>query len=257
MRLLPLALLPLGLVAGCAGHLADYVGPRSGIVSPQLIRYGLDLGQTRCVGERLGATLTPRQLRLFVRSAGAVRQGYYDPARLTIRDLAWVARAVDDGDVRGELDRAVALCGVTTAAAPAPAAGPSPAAGVTILGPGELPPPSGARGETASAAAPRPSAWLNLGAAESGQSIAVDAASIEQEGATRSAWFRLTDPGAAGPSADRFLLHIDCTRRTINARIRERRDAAGAIDQRVDYPDNPLPVEGGTVMQIAWLSMCT
>jgi hypothetical protein len=130
------------------------------------------------------------------------------------------------------------------------AAGPPLDAGtrVTMIGPGELPPPSGA---------PRPPTWLNLGAADSGQSIAIDAVSIEQEGAFRSAWFRLTDPGADGPSADRFLLHIDCTRRTINARMRERLDPAGAVVDHVDYPENPLPVEGGTVMEIAWLSMCT
>src|SRR5687767_4232325 len=52
MRLWPLAL--PALLAGCAGNVADYVGPRAGIVSPQLIRYGLTLDQSRCVGEKLG-----------------------------------------------------------------------------------------------------------------------------------------------------------------------------------------------------------
>ena len=67
----------------------------------------------------------------------------------------------------------------------------------------------------------------------------------------------MTDPGASAPSSDVYLLHIDCTGRTINARARERRTPDGAVAERVDYPDNPLAVEGGTVMEIAWLSMCT
>ena len=57
--LAPLPLLILAALAGCAGHVADYVGSRSSIVSPQLIRYGFDLAQARCVGERLGAARLP------------------------------------------------------------------------------------------------------------------------------------------------------------------------------------------------------
>ena len=95
MRLLPL--LPLALLAGCAGQLRDYVGPRSSIITPQLIRFGLDLTQVRCVGGRLGDTLTPLQLRRFTRAAGAVRQGYYQPDRLTMRDLLWVASSMRGG----------------------------------------------------------------------------------------------------------------------------------------------------------------
>jgi hypothetical protein len=67
----------------------------------------------------------------------------------------------------------------------------------------------------------------------------------------------MTDPGAAHPSNDSFLLLIDCAHRTINARTRRRVDATGAELERRDYPDNPLPVQGGTVMEIAFLSMCT
>jgi hypothetical protein len=133
-----------------------------------------------------------------------------------------------------------------------PAAPPNGATGVTILGPGQLPPPSGGPAR----AAPRGATWLNLGAAGSGQSIAINASTIEQQGSERTAWFRLTDPGAP-PSADTFMLQIDCGHRTINAKARERHDPAGAVTQHVDYPDNPLAVEGGTVMEIAWLSLCT
>jgi hypothetical protein len=262
MRLGPVALLSIFALAGCAGQIRDYVGPRSSIVTPQLIRYGLDLAQVRCVGGRLGDTLRPLQLRRFARAAGAVRQGYYDPSRLTMRDLLWVATSMGDREVPMMLERANGACGVSIAAAP-PAETRPGVAGVTILGPGTLPPPSGPqaprapRGSATAAAAPRAAAWLNLGAAGSGQSIAIDAATVEQEGSRRSAWFRLTDPGARAPSPDTFLLHIDCARRTINAKARERRDATGAVVDRIVYPDNPLPVEGGTVMEIAYLSLCT
>lgn len=243
MRLMPLALVPALLLADCAGQLRDYVGPVSNITSPQLIRYGLNVAQARCVGERMGDALRPRQLRALARAAGAVRQGYYDPSHLTFRDLMWVANAMGDGQVPPALRRADVACGVTAALEHARAAAEAEAAAH--------------RSAEAPATAPRPPTWLNLGAAGSGQSIAIDASTIEQEGNARSAWFRLSDPGAAGPSADVFLLHIDCAHRTINAKARERRDPGGGVAQRVDYPDNPLPVEGGTVMEIAWLSLCT
>jgi hypothetical protein len=223
------------LLCGCPGQLRDYVGPRSSIVSPQLIRYGLGLDQARCVGDRLGGTLRPLQLRLFARAAASVRQGYYEPARLTMRDLAWIATAMDDRAVRLALDSASAACGVAIASREAP------------------PPPAFA---AAAPALPRPSTWLNLGAAGSGQSIAIDASTIEQDGSQRSAWFRMTNPGATGPSGDTYLLRIDCAGRTINAKAR-RRETPGAATLNIDYPDNPLPVEGGTVMEIAFLSLCT
>jgi hypothetical protein len=244
MRSMPLALVPLLLLAGCAGQLRDYVGPVSNITSPQLLRFGLGVDQARCVGERMGEGLRPRQLRMFARAAGAVRQGFYDPARLTFRDLMWVANAMGDGQVPPALRRADAACGVTAAQNYARETAEAAAAA--------------ARGPVApAAAAPAAPTWLNLGAAGSGQSIAIDASTISQEGNARSAWFRLTDPGAPAPSADTFLLNIDCAHRTINARTRRRHGAGGAVAQQVDYPDNPLAVEGGTVMEIAWLSLCT
>lgn len=238
MRMRAFLLLLTGMLAGCAGQVRDFIGERSTIVSPQLIRYGLDVDQSRCVSQRLATMLRPRQLRIFSRAAGAVRQGYYDPARMTLRDLMWVARSLDDREIVRQLEQATTACAVGVPVAVAPP-------------PGVAPP--NASGAAATAAAP---AWLNLGAAGSGQAIAVNAATIEQDGSHRRAWFRLTDPGAA-PSLDSFLLDIDCTHRTINARARERHDAAGAVAQHIDYPDNPLAVEGGTVMEIAWLSLCT
>lgn len=239
MRRPLLLLLSLGLVAGCAGNVADYVGPRSSIVAPQLMRYGLNLRETRCVGEWLGSALTPLQLRRLVRVAASVRQGYVDPERLTWRDLVLVAGSMNDPAVRDQFARADDHCGLTAgrAAANAVPAPPSPPA--------------------ADAAAARPAAWLNLGAAPTGQAIAVDASTIEEEGSHRAAWFRMTDPGVTGPSADAFLLRVDCAARTINARARRRQGPAGAVAELREYPDNPMPVEGGTVMEIAWLALCT
>jgi hypothetical protein len=245
MRPLPFVVLPLVLLAGCVGQLRDFVGPVSNTTSPQLLRFGLDLPQARCVGTRLGDTLRPRQLRMFARAMSGVRDGWFEPGRLGLRDLAYLAAHSRDAAYAPALDRAIAACNVAL---------PSPAASmenVTILGPGTLPPP-----QNAPTAATRPPTWLNLGAAGSGQSIAIKAATIDQAGSRRTAWFRLTDPGQPA-SPDTFLLEVDCAHRTINAKARERRDAAGTIAQHVDYPDNPLTVEGGTVMEIAWLSLCT
>jgi hypothetical protein len=247
MRLLPLALLPALLLAACVGQLRDFVGPVSNTTSPQLLRFGLDLAQARCVATKLGDRLRPRQLRMFARAMSAVHDGWFEPGRLTLRDLSYLAAHDPDAAFGPALDYAVGQCDVAV-----PAALPAGAPGITILGPGQLPPPDGAPAP----AAPRAPTWLNLGAAGSGQSIAVNAATIDQQGSRRTAWFRLTDPGTT-PSLDTFLLDVDCAHRTINAKARERHDPAGAVTQHVDYPDNPLAVEGGTVMEIAWLSLCT
>jgi hypothetical protein len=236
-RLIPLALL---LLAGCAGQLRDYVGPRSSIVRPQLIRYGFSLPEIACVGERLGEVLTPKQLRLFTRAAGAVQRPAFDPDRFTARDLNLVARSMRDGRVGVEFSRALTACRVTMPAALAAA----PA------------PPAAAPAQPA----PRPPAWLNLGAAGSGQAITVDASSLEQEGSTRIAWFRMTDPAPAPPSLHSYRLKIDCDRRTIQPLGHRRYDAAGAIvESREIGPSEeaPLPIESGTVTEIAYLSLCT
>ncbi len=241
----PLLLLSLGLFAGCAGNVADYVGPRSSIVTPQLMRYGLNLREVGCVGEQLGTSLRPLQLRRLVRAAATVRQGYFDPDRLTARDLLYVASRMEDGRVAFELGRANSACGVRTEAAAADASA-APAAAET--------------GAPAAAAAPRP-AWLNLGSAGSGQAIAVDASTIEQDAGSRTAWFRMIDPGAAGPSASSYRLRIDCARRTITPLAHRRMDAAGAVADYREYapgPESPTtPVEAGTVTEIAYLSLCT
>lgn len=235
-RLIPFVLL---FLAGCAGQIRDYIGPRSSIVRPQLIRYGFSLPEIACVGGRLGDTLTPKQLRLFTRAAGAVRRPFHDPDRFAPRDLARVARSMRDGRVGIEFSRALTACQVSMPAAVAAA---------------PVVPPS------AAAPASRPPAWLNLGAAGSGQAITVDASSLEQEGSTRTAWFRMTDPAPAPPSLHSYRLRIDCARRTIQPLGHRRYDAAGAIAESREIgpgQEPPLPIESGTVTEIAFLSLCT
>ena len=243
-RLVPLAL--SAALAGCAGQVRDYVGPRAEIVAPQLLRFEVNQMQASCIGQHLERQLTPRQLRMFARALGAVRQGYSNPARFTFPDVMWVANAMGDAAVPRALAQADAACGVTQALTYARE---TSAEAVARRRQAE---------EAAAAAnAPRPASWLSLGAAPSGQAIAIDASTLVREGDVRTAWFRLTDPGTPGPSDNAYLLRIDCAARTINPRARERRSDVGAVSEHVNYPDNPLPVEGGTVMEIAFLSLCT
>ena len=237
MRLLPFAF--AALLSGCAGHVADFVGPRSEIVSDQLTRYGLNLIQSRCIGERLSGTLNPRQLRLLARSASAVRQGYYEPERLTIRDLMHVASSMSDAAIGLAMVRAAASCDATP----------------ELIARREAPPV-----EAAPPPPPRATAWLNLGSAPTGQRIAVDASSLEQDATARRAWFRLQDPSAPSPSAISYLLRIDCAARTISATARRVQDAAGTVTEHREFTADdarPNPVENGTVMEIAFLSVCT
>jgi hypothetical protein len=239
-RLMLLAL--SAALAGCAGQVRDYVGPRAGIVAPQLLRFEVNQMQANCMGEQLNRRLTPRQLRLFARALGAVRQGYTDPRRFTFPDVMWVANAMGDAAVPRALAEADTACGVTQALDYARSRTEAEEA---------------RRRQAERPSAPPPATWLNLGAAPSGQAIAIDASSLVRDGAVRMAWFRMTDPGAAAPSDNAYLLRVDCAARTIDPKARERRGPNGEVSEHVDYPDNPLPVEGGTVMEIAFLSLCT
>ena len=241
-RLFPL-LLPLGFLAGCAGQLRDFVGPRSSIVRPQLIRYGFTLTEISCVSGRLGETLRPRQLRALTRAASRVPQPFYDSTRFAVRDFIWVARNLQDQRIRVELAQALTACNVQIQEnQPAP---------VTTV----MPPPSALQ-----PAAARPSVWLNLGAAGSGQSIAVDGATLEQQDNARIAWFRMIDPPPGSASVHAYRLRIDCRARTIQPLAHRLYDAAGAIAEEREYlasEERPTPVEGGTVTEIAFLSLCT
>jgi hypothetical protein len=238
--------MPLGLLAGCAGYALDYTKPKTAIVTPELAQYGMSAQQSACVGEKLTGTLSVWQLRQLAIALGRVSQADRKPS-----NLARAARLARDQKIPSEVDRAIQGCGIADAPPPAPnqaplvtAAPASPASPQT--------PPAPAR--------PAQVTWINLGAAPTGQMIAVDAASIEEIAPFRRAWFRLTNPGQAGRSSTSYLLRIDCTAKTINSMALRKHGPAGAITEQKDYGaagEGALPVEGGTVMEIAYLALCT
>jgi hypothetical protein len=239
------ALLPLALLAACAGYASDYWRSEVGIIQPQLVRYGFDESQAQCAGRRLAGTLSVWQLRQLERTARLMPQQRFGRSALAPIDLVEVAAFVEDRRVAPEVAAAIQGCGVSApetvaAAEAAAAAAAAPAAPV----------PGGAAGPL----------WLNLGAAPTGQAISVNAASLVEEGSTRQAWFRLTDPGASGPSAGSYLLRVDCNARTINAMATRRHGPDGAVVSEHDFGpsgEGAAPVAGGTVMEIAYLALCT
>jgi hypothetical protein len=234
-------MLSLALLGGCRGQLRDYVGPRANIIRPQLIRYGFSLSEIGCVGDRLGQTLRPRQLRFLVRATSHIERPYYNPDRFAPRDFAWAAGGLRDATVNAAIRDAFAACHITAAPPQAAAVPPPPASGPAVP-------------------ASRTSVWLNLGAAPSGQSIAVDGATLVQEENTRTAWFRMIDPPPGRTSLHAYRLRIDCGTRVIRPLAHRLYDAAGAVVEEREYLEAEQltsPVEGGTVTEIAYLSLCT
>jgi len=261
MRICLFALPPLALLAGCAGYAIDYTKPKTSILGPELTRYGLDAGDAQCVGDRLAASLSVWQLRQLQLTAASLTRGYSDLNRLMVSDLLWVAKNVKDPKVGVEALGAAEACGLRAAAVaaavpapvPTPQAAEAASAAVPLTAPTASPP-------TAQAARPAATTWVNLGAAPTGQSIAVDASSLSEDGSYRSGWFRLTDPGATARSASSYLLRVDCAARTINSMALRKYSPNGAItEERTLGPsgEGAAAVESGTVMQIAYLALCT
>jgi hypothetical protein len=245
------ALLSLVLLGGCAGYAADYWKPKERLFAPQLARYGMSGSQAQCVERRLTGTLSVWQLRQLGDLAGRLVPGGRNPNALTPWEFTYVAGLVRDPKVGVEAKRALDACGVTiVAAAPVPAAPAEPAA-----------PPPAAPGLVpgASASPARPALWVNLGTAPTGQAIAVDASSLADGPSWRQAWFRLTNPGAAGGGDIAYLLRIDCAAKNITALGGRKYSPAGALVEQKDYPapEGPLPVETGTVMELAFRGVCT
>lgn len=245
------------LLVGCAtGYATDWFRDRPGIIRPQLLRYGLDVEQSRCVGERLAARLSRQDLRRFEERAVAVRPA--NGAALTVANLRGIAGA--RGETRGELDSALGTCNVPLVAI---AAAPAVPVASAISGESGSPPATMSGNvpvDTTPVAAAAAATWLNLGSAESGQSIGIDARSIEQAGATRIAWFRMTDPDSGAATNNAYRLKIDCEARTIQPLALRQTDASGAELSFRQYTAAEAvagPAEAGTVLEIAFLSMCT
>ncbi|HEX8261994.1 MAG TPA: hypothetical protein VF547_03875 [Allosphingosinicella sp.] len=240
------AVLPLLLLAGCAGYAADYWKPKGNLIAPQLPRYGISAEDSRCVGERLTKNLSVWQLRQLADIARRLvpREG----GALAPRDLAYVAGLVQDPKVGPEVAATLAACNVGQAA-PGPTAAstatPNPAASQPGLVPGATP--------------PQPLRWIDLGAAETGQRIAVDISTVVMNAEKREGWFRLSNPGQTSPSADAYRLRVDCPGRTITPTAARKYDSDGKVVQQEDYTaawQQPLPIEAGTVMEIAWKRLC-
>lgn len=238
MRLLPGFLLALLMLSGCAGYALDYTKPKTSIVGTELTRYGFDTRQAQCMSERLGAGLSVWQLRQLQIMASTIT----DQKRLTPGEFLWAAKNVKDSRVGPEVARAAEGCGV----------------GATAAAPANPPPAAPAASQTAPARTVA-ATWVNLGAAQSGQAIAVDASSLAEEGNYRSGWFRLTDPdGTRGNSA--YLLRVDCSAKTINSMAVRKLGANGAVTEEKSFGptgEGASTIENGTVMQIAYLALCT
>jgi hypothetical protein len=246
MRLL-FAVPSLFLAAGCAGYAIDYSKPKTSIVASELARYGMDAKQSQCVSDRLGTTLSVWQLRQLQMRAASVTKGFSDPGRLTAGDLLYVARYVEDSKVAPELGRTLETCGVTGSQLTSSGTNLSAAAAKPAA-------PSG----NASTPSTAPITWINLGSAPTGQSIAVDATSLRQEGAYRSGWFRLAKAGER--NANSYLLRVDCAKQTINSMELRKHGANGEVTEQRSYGANgegAVAARDGTVLEIAFLSLCS
>jgi hypothetical protein len=263
LRSLLLAWPVAGLLAGCAGKDVEHPAPTSGLLGPELARFGLSSDQSQCLLAQLQTNLSERRLRQLARAAGAVRQASTSSAQLNPRELLGSARLVKDQTVSRELGRAADACGLfNMSVASGPVTAPPPGAGAASPGAGpRSSPPRRSRPSTAPASAPTVGpVWLSLGAAPTGQAIAVDAYSILNAPAYRQAWFRVNNPAMPAQSSTSYLLRIDCEARTINPMaLRKGAGAAAAPEQRDYGPagEGALPVESGTVMEIAYLALCT
>ncbi|HEX8622446.1 MAG TPA: hypothetical protein VF718_10780 [Allosphingosinicella sp.] len=236
-------LFALLLLAGCAGYAADYWKPKGSLIAPQLPRYGISAEASTCVGERLTKNLSVWQLRQLADIARRLvpRQG----GALAPRDLGYVAGLVQDPKVGPEVAATLEACNVNRAAGAAPTATTDPATPQPGLVPG--------------ATAPQPLRWIDLGAAETGQRIAVDISTVVMNAQKREGWFRLSNPGETAPSADAYRLSVDCPGKTITPTAARKYDSDGKVAQQEDYTaawQQPLPIEAGTVMEIAWKRLC-
>jgi hypothetical protein len=246
-----LSLLAVLLLGGCAGYASDYWKPKASLITPQLPRYGMTGQQGACVEKGLTEALTVWQLRQLADLAGRLTPGGRNPAQLSARDFLHVAGLVESAKVAPEARRVLGTCGVTTdnlaaAGANAPA---KPAGAVLPGATGATPAPAATAGEPL---------WVNLGAAATGQGIAVDAASVTRGPAWRQAWFRLLNGNRSGVGDIGYLLRIDCPAKNIMALAGRKYAPGGALTEQKEYPqpEGPMGIEPGTVIEVAYHALC-
>ena len=239
------------LLGGCAGYAADYWKPKESLFTPQLGRYGIAGAEAQCVSGKLKGTLTVWQLRQLADLASRLTPGGQNPSDLRPSDFLYIAGLVKDPNVGLGTRAAFMACGVGAGAAHAATASPTPARPSVSAGlqPGApAPAPSGA-----------PPLWVNLGTAASGQAISVDASSLQNDPSSRQGWFRLANPGESGPGALSYRLRIDCPGHAITATAGRKYGAEGQVIEQKEYaePQGPLPIETGTVMEVAYRALCS
>ena len=243
-----LVLLSCAMLGGCAGYAADYWKPKNSLIGPQLIRYGMIGAEGQCVAKELVSSLSVWQLRQLSDLAARLQPGGSNPAALTPREFLYLAGLAENAKVAPAARKALETCKVQPQG--------TPARGATASQPSA----SSAAQPAASGSAPAgaPPLWVNLGAARTGQGIAVDAASVSRGPNWRQAWFRLlnTDQGNVGDVG--YLLRIDCAARNISAYAGRKYAANGALAEQREYPkpEGPMAVEPGTVIEVAYHALC-
>jgi hypothetical protein len=263
MRLLLFALVPLSILGGCRGYLADHVRPEAAIMGPELARYGLSSGQAQCVGDGLVQKLSVWQLRQLANVTKLIKE----PSRLNPAELVWVSSHVKDPQVSPVVKQAAEECTLSMASAPVPAdaaeAASAPAtetaAPSEIAAAADTETPAPASPPAAAAPTAAPARWLNLGSGVDKKAISIDASTLQGEMPVRSAWFRIIAPGATG-TVNSYLLQIDCTAKTVNPLASRKHDAKGAVAEEVQHGVNGAganPIQGGSVIEIAYFSLCT
>lgn len=252
-----LGLLSVVLLGGCAGYAADYWKSKESLISPQLVRYGLTGAQGQCVEQGLTKSLSTWQLRQLSDMAGRLQPGGANPASLGPREFFQIARLVEDPAVGPAAQQVFQMCKIAVAPTPAtPAAQGQPSSTTT---PGTT---STGTADPVTAAPLQPPAadplWVNLGAAKTGQGIAVDARSVTRGPSWRQAWFRLlnSDQGNVGDVG--YLLRIDCPARQITAHAGRKYAPAGQLIEQREYPtpEGPMTIEPGTVIEVAYHALC-
>ena len=258
---LRLSLLMLGgaSLAGCAGYASDYWKPKNELIAAQLVRFGMTGDAGKCVEGKLTETLTVWELRQLSDLASRLQPGGNNPAAFGPRDFLYVASLVEDADVKPKTEAAVAACGLDPAGAPASVA-PTPDAQPSSSSTPSVPPSASTPTQSSPAAPPGAEPlWVNLGAAATGQGIAVDATSVTRGPSWRQAWFRLLNSDQGSVVGDiGYLLRIDCPARTITAHSGRKYAPGGALTEQKDYdkPEGPMGIEKGTVIEVAYHALC-
>ncbi|PSJ42122.1 hypothetical protein C7I55_07760 [Sphingomonas deserti] len=245
-------------LAGCAGYASDYWKPKNELIAAQLVRFGMSGDAGKCVEGKLTETLTVWELRQLSDLASRLQPGGNNPAAFGPRDFLYVASLVEDADVKPKTEAAVTGCGLDPTGAAAsvasPDAPPSPTSTPSTAPIAATPP----RSNPAPLAGAEP-LWVNLGAAATGQGIAVDATSVTRGPSWRQAWFRLLNSDQGNVVGDiGYLLRIDCPARTITAHSGRKYAPGGALTEQKDYdkPEGPMGIEKGTVIEVAYHALC-